>query len=99
MIKNYALVNTISNLVEKIVYWDGISDIVIYDLPESYELILIEDKPALVWDQISGTDSIGLVEKIGLGSPGMTWDGIKFSQDQNNPPVIRQIITENIDEI
>ncbi len=99
MIKNYALVNITTNLVEKIVYWDGVSDIVIYDLPEHYELILIEDKPAMVWDKVSGSNEIKLVEVIGRGSQGMTWDGTKFSQDKNNPPVVRQIVTENIYEI
>jgi uncharacterized protein YfaT (DUF1175 family) len=99
MIKNYALVNTNTSLVEKIIYWDGVSDIVIYDLPEQYKLILIEDKPAMVWDKAPESNEIKLVEVIGRVSQGMTWDGTKFNQDKNNPPVVRQITTENLDEI
>jgi len=99
MIKNYALVNKDTNLVEKIVYWDGISNIVIYDLPESYELILIEDKLSMVWGKIPNSDQIGLVETVGRGSQGMIWNGEYFSQDPTNPPELTLIKADNISQI
>lgn len=88
MIKNYALVNSNTMTVEKVVYWDGISPITIYDAPAQYQMILIEDKPSMVWDCNFETNEQFLTEKLGLGSPGMIWDGTKFSMTQESKPVL-----------
>jgi|DEB19_MinimDraft_3_1074340.scaffolds.fasta_scaffold141949_2 hypothetical protein len=96
MIKNYALVNSATNIVEKIVYWDGLQPITIHDAPPEYQMILVEDKPALVWDYNFDTKQQFLSEKLGLGSPGMIWDGTKFSMTAESKPSIANISTTGV---
>lgn len=98
MTKNYALVNLDTNIVEKVVYWDGVSPITINDAPPQYQIILIEDKPSLVWDCNFDTKEQFLTEKIGLGSPGMIWDGVKFSMSADSKPVLVEVSTTGVDE-
>ena len=85
-IKNFALVDTQTNTVCKIVYWDGVSDINIHDLPEQYELILIEDKKCFVWEYEKAANDIIIVEKTNMVWTGMIWDGEIFKVTEESKP-------------
>ena len=100
MINNYALINKTNNTVEKLVYWDGQSEITINDLPEEYELIFAEDKVAKIWDYDSTNKDFTLIDKIGLVCSGMLWDGSTFSMPIETKPtrVIVPVTTNGLDE-
>jgi len=87
ILKNYALVNSDTGYVEKLVYWDGVSEITIYDLPTNYELVLISEKPCMVWSYDFDTNTAIMVEKFDLVWQGMLWTGTMFTQEEKDKPV------------
>ncbi len=89
-IDNYALVNRQTSIVERIVYWDGISDLHINDyegqLIGRYDLIKITDQEvgSWFWDESSQTWS--MIYRSGeLPVVGFVWDGSRFTNPNPQP--------------
>lgn len=92
-IQNYALVNRQTHLVERIVYWDGVSELYINDysgqLIGRYDLILCVDQAvgSWAWDE---TAKIWFMNyTVGETPPvGFEWDGTRFTNPNPKPDII-----------
>jgi hypothetical protein len=83
-IKSYFIIE--SNVVTNNVAWDGNTQ----TWTPPLNSIQLEDEitPAMVWQINSDMDSYELVEVIGAGDIGFTWDGTVLTTNQPQPQVV-----------
>lgn len=85
--ENYILINTQTNVADNVVYWDGNTD---QWTPPSFHIALVQaSTPALVWNYSVEAKDFVLVEEIGAGQIGFTWDGSRLT---TNEPKLEQAI-------
>jgi hypothetical protein len=82
-IQNYLLVNQSTNIVDNSIDWDGNLDT--WQPPNNYLLLIQSATPALVWGVVDGDEEIVLIEKIGAGGIGFTWNGSVLTTNQPQP--------------
>jgi len=82
-IQNYLLVNQSTNIVDNSIDWDGNLDT--WQPPNNYLLLIQSTTPALVWGVVDGDEEIVLIEKIGAGGIGFTWNGSVLTTNQPQP--------------
>jgi len=82
-IQNYLLVNQSTNIVDNSVNWDGNTDT--WQPPNNYLLLPQSTTPALVWGVVDGSEEIVLIEKIGCGGVGFTWNETVLTTNQPKP--------------
>lgn len=92
-IENYALINRQTNIVERIVYWDGVSDLHINDyegqLIGRYDLIRITNQEVGTWFWNESTKTWDMVYNTGeLPVIGFIWDGTRFTNPNPKPDII-----------
>jgi hypothetical protein len=82
--QNYLEVNT-ENVVDNIIIWDG--DINTWTPPDGYTMLVKSTTPALIWKKDKSVDPpvYVLVEVIGAGSTGFTWDKTTQILTTNQP--------------
>jgi hypothetical protein len=73
-----------NNVVTNSVMWDG--DTTNWQPPSDAIMLIQADTQALVWElNIDKTDYV-LVEELGQGQIGFTWDGTVLTTNQLKPP-------------
>lgn len=100
MIKTYALVDSSVNLVQKLIYWNGESPFKVHDMPETFELVALDNPVSWVWDFNEARDDLVLTRVEGrLPSPGMEWDGSEFRQPLTTKPPLPQVNSSGVEEV
>jgi hypothetical protein len=58
-------------------------------------MLVLETTPAMVWQpkKVDGVTTYYLVEQIGAGSIGFTWDGTILTTNEPKPTVIQPVTT------
>jgi len=83
--QKYLMVDA-ENIVENIILWDGQSD---WILPVGYTMLVKSTTPAMVW-QLNDTvtpNVFELVEVVGAGSIGFTWNGTVLTTNKPQPTI------------
>jgi hypothetical protein len=85
--QNYLMINP-ENVVDNICIWDG--DTNTWQPPEGYTMLVQATTPALVWELNADKTDYVLVEQIGVGAIGFTWNVttqvLTTNQPKPNPP-------------
>ena len=83
--QNYLAVNS-QNVVENVVVWDGGSD---WTPPAGYTMLVQTTTPAIIWQlNISVIPNVyELVEVMGMGQPGYTWNGTVVTTNEPQPVI------------
>ena len=86
--KEYLMINKSTNIVENICVWDGNNNT--WTPPSDYLMLVAEEVKALIWQAVLDNNKIidyVLIEKIGIGSIGFTWDGLVLTTNQPKPEI------------
>ena len=86
-----------NNIVTNNVMWDG--DVNTWQPPADATMLVTATTPALIWYWNFNLDPKAweLIEVIGAGDIGFTWDGTVLTTSQPMPsPVIQPIVNGNI---
>jgi hypothetical protein len=82
------------NVVTNSVIWDG--DTQTWTPPADATMLVSDTTPAMIWEAVvvdgKITDYV-LVEKIGAGNIGFTWDGSVLTTNQSQPTIPVQPLT------
>jgi len=86
--QNYLIVE--ANIVTTVVVWNG--DTTVWTPPEGSIALVQATTPAMVWQAVVDPDTkkiidYTLVEVLGVGSIGFTWDGTVLTTNQPKPVV------------
>lgn len=80
--ENYLMIQ--NNVVTNVVLWDGGSE---WTPPSDATMLLQEIIPALIWEINSESTDWNLVEVVGQGQIGFTWDGTILKTNEPKPPI------------
>lgn len=81
--ENYLQINKNTNVVENVCYWDGNPSTW---TPPADALMLVQSTiPAMVWQWSSVQNDYVLVEQMGQGQIGFTWDGTVCTTNEPKP--------------
>ena len=85
-IQNYLIIE--NNVVTNVCLWDG--DVNTWQPPTDATMLIQSTIPAMVWETVTEdkkvTDWI-LVEHIGMGDIGFTWNGTVCTTNQPKPAI------------
>jgi hypothetical protein len=82
-IQNYLIIE--NNIVSNIVVWDG--NTITWSPPIGSIVLVQETTPALIWETNSDKTNCVLVEALGVGDVGFTWDGSVLTTNQPQPAI------------
>ena len=83
--QNYLMIE--NNIVNNIVVWDG--DVNTWQPPAYATMLVQATTPAIVWDLNTAMPPIYvLVEEMGAGGVGFTWNGTVLTTNQPDPSAI-----------
>jgi len=84
-IQNYFLIDS-KNVVDNVIVWDGGSD---WTPPAGYTMLVKSTTPAMIWQlNTSATPNVyELVEVVGAGGIGFTWNGTVLTTNQPQPTI------------
>lgn len=86
--QNYLIVE--NNIVTNSVIWDGDTNTW---MPPTDSIQLVQSTtPALTWEVNADKTEYVLVEHLGLGSIGFTWDGSVLTTNEPKPEIIQPVI-------
>ena len=83
--QNYLMINTAKNIVENVCVWDG--DTNTWQPPVDILMLIQADIPAKVWSYNADKTDIVLVEIMGAGGVGFTWDGTYCVTNEPKPQI------------
>jgi len=84
--QNYLLVE--NNVVTNLVVWDG--DVNTWTPPLDATMLLQATTPAVVWGLNTEKTDYVLIEIVGEGAIGFTWNGTTLTTNQSKPnPVVQ----------
>jgi hypothetical protein len=88
--QDYLMVNESTNIVDNCVVWDGNSDT--WQPPAGYLMLVDLQTPALDWDLNADKTDWILVEKLGAGTVGFTWNTTTqiLTTNKPKPPAINR---------
>lgn len=92
MEKDYLMINKSTNIVDNISMWNG--DPNTWLPPSEYLMLIQADVIAMLWSPIIVDNKITeyeLVENLGAGQIGFTWNGSVLTTDEPKP-----VITETL---
>ena len=89
-IKNYLMINTATNIVENVCVWDG--DVKTWQPPANTLMLVQATTPALVWGFNADKTDYVLVEQIGAGGIGFTWNGTVCTTNQPKPELPEPVV-------
>jgi hypothetical protein len=92
MIQEYLMVNQETDICDNSCMWDG--DTNTWQPPIGYLMLPKDTTPALVWDLNTEKTDWVLVEKMGAGIVGFTWDGNDLVTNDTKPNIQAQPTTE-----
>ena len=79
--QNYLIIE--QNVVTNVCVWNG--DTTQWTPPQGSIALVQSTTPAKVWEWDSATKTYSLVEQIGVGDIGFTWDGSVLTTNQPVP--------------
>ena len=84
--ENYLIIQ--SNVVTNVCLWDG--DVNTWQPPADATMLIQSTIPAMIWEAVMVdkivTDWV-LVEHLGMGDIGFTWDGSVLTTNQSKPAI------------
>jgi hypothetical protein len=85
--QNYCMVNQQTNICDNVCVWDGNPST--WTPPSEYLMLVQATTPSIVWSYNDATNVWSLVEVMGQGGAGFTWNGsvLTTSDPQPTPPV------------
>lgn len=83
-VETYLVIDTIKNpkVCDDAIMWDGVSN---WPVPTDHILVKQATTPALNWGVNSTSTQWILVESVGTGGIGYTWDGTRLTTNQPMP--------------
>lgn len=85
------MVNESTNIVDNVCLWDG--NTASWQPPEGYLMLVQDTTPAMVWGLAPDKTNWILVEQIGVGGIGFTWDGtFAITNDPKPSPITQPVI-------
>jgi hypothetical protein len=87
--QNYLIIE--SNIVTNVVLWNG--DTTQWTPPTGSISLVQANTPAMVWKLNADRTDWILVEEIGVGSIGFTWDGTSCITNEPQPPSPKVVTT------
>jgi hypothetical protein len=92
--QNYLVIE--NNVVTNCVVWDGNTET--WMPPSDATMLVLETTPAMVWEKtkLDGVTTWNLVEQIGAGSIGFTWDGTVLTTNEPQPTVTQPVTTGTV---
>ena len=86
--QNYCLVDLHSNICDNVVLWDG--DTNTWTPPADHIALVQATTPAKVWGLAADKTNWELIEVVGDGQIGFTWDGTFLVTNEPQPqPVVQ----------
>lgn len=79
--QNYLIIE--QNIVTNLVVWNG--DTTQWTPPQGSIALVQATTPAKVWQWDSATKTFSLIEQMGAGDIGFTWDGSVLTTNQPEP--------------
>ena len=79
--QNYLIIE--NNLVSNVCIWDG--DVNTWQPPIDATMLVQATTPAMIWELNSDKTAYVLVEQLGAGEIGFTWDGTVLTTNQPQP--------------
>jgi len=79
--QNYLIIE--NNVVTNVVVWDGNTQD--WTPPADSIQLIQATTPAKIWQWDSATKTYSLVEQVGVGDIGFTWDGTVLTTNQPKP--------------
>lgn len=91
--QQYLMINKSTNVVDNVCVWDG--DINTWQPPENNLMLIQADTQALVWKINADKMDYVLVEVLGAGDVGFTWNETTqvLTTNQTKPPAPVQPVT------
>ena len=86
MNQNYCMVNETSNICENVVLWDGSTDT--WTPPLGYLMLVQATTPAMNWEWDAQINDYVLVEQMGQGQIGFTWNGSVLTTNEPKPAAL-----------
>ena len=81
--QNYCMVNAATNVCDNVTLWDG--DTETWMPPDKYLMLVQATTPAKVWSRDPDTQAYVLVEVLGAGGIGFSWDGAILTTNEPAP--------------
>ena len=91
--QNYCLINT-ENICDNVVLWDGNPDT--WQPPSGYLTLVQETTPSKVWALNQSRTAYILIDTVGDGTIGFTWDGTFLVTNDPQPVVENNASNEPI---
>lgn len=97
--QSYLVINTSVDpaVCENITVWDGNTET--WNPGENYVAVPVESTVALLWSYQESSNSYVLVESVGAGRVGYTWDGSKLITNKPQPTGINIVAANSVTEI
>jgi hypothetical protein len=89
--QNYLMINESTNVVDNVCEWDGNPDT--WQPPANTLMLVQLTTPAMIWGLNADKTDYVLVQEIGQGQIGFTWDGTVCTTNQPKPEVPQQCNT------
>lgn len=86
MNQNYCMVNQTSNTCENVVLWDGNPDT--WTPPAGFLMLPQATTPAMNWEWDAQASDYVLVEQMGQGQIGFTWNGTVLTTNEPKPEAL-----------
>lgn len=83
-VKNYCIINS-ENVCENIILWDGNTDK--WQPPLGYTMLLQETTPSKIWGINSNRTDYEMIDSVGDGSIGFTWNGTHLITNEIKPVI------------
>jgi len=83
MNQNYCIVNQATNICENIVLWDGNPDT--WTPPPDYLMLVQATTSVMNWEWDEQISDYVMVEQMGQGQIGFTWDGSVLTTNEPKP--------------
>lgn len=82
-VQNYCMVNETTNVCDNLVVWDGNPDT--WTFPAGYLMLVQTTTPTKTWSLDAQTLTWALVNDMGNGQIGFTWDGTYLVTNEPQP--------------
>jgi hypothetical protein len=95
--ESYLLINTQSNpqICDNIILWNG--DVNIWTPPSDHIALQRDEVYCLEWNWNASSNTWILVENLGTGQMGYTWDGTKLTTNEPQPTEPPIVIDTQVD--
>jgi hypothetical protein len=90
--QNYLMINETTNIVDNVCFWDGNPET--WEPPANYLMLVQATTMAQVWVWDKAIPDWVLVQQMGQGQIGFTWNGSECMTNEPKPVPQEQPVTE-----